>query len=77
MEVPWPYGCFMWEQRELPGSFVSLLVNGFSNEYVQAYRVPSVAQKQQFSPHTLVVMLIPRAQIHMPFLLNLSSQIPK
>ena len=51
MVVPWPYGCFMWEEREFLGSFVSLLVHGFSNERLPAYRVTSVTRKQQFSAH--------------------------
>lgn len=47
--MPWPYGYFMWEEREFLGSFVSFLVHGFSNEYLHTYRVTLVTRKQQFS----------------------------
>ena len=30
---------FMWEGREVLGSFIRFLVRGFSNEYLHAYRV--------------------------------------
>lgn len=51
MVVPWPYSCFMWEEREFLGSFVSFLVHGFSNECLPDNRVTSVTRKQQFSAH--------------------------
>ena len=47
--VPWPYGCFVWEWRELPGSFVSSLVGGCSDEHPYACSVPAVAGQQSLS----------------------------